>query len=47
MHAIQIKAKWLRTKRGRRRIIAVGTTSARVLESQPTNEPFAEKTSET
>jgi S-adenosylmethionine:tRNA ribosyltransferase-isomerase len=30
-----------------RRIIAVGTTSARVLESQPADEPFVEKTAET
>ena len=30
-----------------RRIIAVGTTSARVLESQPADEPFVEKTGET
>ena len=34
-------------KRDRRRIIAVGTTSARVLESQPGGEPFAARTAET
>jgi S-adenosylmethionine:tRNA ribosyltransferase-isomerase len=31
----------------RRRIVAVGTTSARVLESQPADEPFVEKSGET
>ena len=36
-----------RAKRERRRIVAVGTTSARVLESQPADEPFVEKTAET
>ena len=36
-----------RAKTQRRRIIAVGTTSARVLESQPASEPFVEKTAET
>ncbi|HET6247844.1 MAG TPA: tRNA preQ1(34) S-adenosylmethionine ribosyltransferase-isomerase QueA [Tepidisphaeraceae bacterium] len=30
-----------------RRIVAVGTTSARVIESQPGNEPFVEKSGET
>jgi S-adenosylmethionine:tRNA ribosyltransferase-isomerase len=34
-----------RAKQDRRRIIAVGTTSARVLESQPKDEPFVEKKS--
>ena len=34
-------------KRDRRRIIAVGTTSARVLESQPAEVPFAPKTAQT
>jgi S-adenosylmethionine:tRNA ribosyltransferase-isomerase len=34
-------------KRDGRRIIAVGTTSARVLESQPPDEPFAPKTDRT
>ncbi len=32
-----------RAKAGSRRIVAVGTTSARVLESQPANEPFFER----
>jgi S-adenosylmethionine:tRNA ribosyltransferase-isomerase len=36
-----------RAKREGRRIIAVGTTSARVLESQPAGEAFVEKTAET
>jgi S-adenosylmethionine:tRNA ribosyltransferase-isomerase len=36
-----------RAKSERRRIIAVGTTSARVLESQPADEPFAARTAET
>jgi S-adenosylmethionine:tRNA ribosyltransferase-isomerase len=36
-----------RAKREGRRIIAVGTTSARVLESQFSDQPFAEKTAET
>lgn len=36
-----------RAKRENRRIIAVGTTSARVLESQPAAEPFAERSAET
>jgi len=36
-----------RAKAENRRIIAVGTTSARVLESQPADEPFIEKTNET
>ena len=36
-----------RAKTERRRIIAVGTTSARVLESQPAAEPFVEKSEET
>ena len=36
-----------RAKRERRRIVAVGTTSARVLESQPADQPFAETTAET
>jgi S-adenosylmethionine:tRNA ribosyltransferase-isomerase len=34
-------------KRERRRIIAVGTTATRVLESQPAESPFIEKTAET
>ncbi len=36
-----------RAKRDGRRIIAVGTTSARLIESQPEDEPFAPKTSQT
>jgi S-adenosylmethionine:tRNA ribosyltransferase-isomerase len=36
-----------RAKRERRRIVAVGTTSARVLESQPPGESFQPKTQET
>ena len=36
-----------RAKRDGRRIAAVGTTSARVLESQPADEPFAAKSAET
>ncbi len=36
-----------RAKAERRRIIAVGTTSARVLESQPAEAPFIEKSAET
>ncbi len=36
-----------RAKAEGRRIIAVGTTSARVLESQPPNEPFTAKSGET
>ena len=36
-----------RAKAEDRRIIAVGTTSARVLESQPADEPFAAKTDQT
>ena len=36
-----------RTKRDGRRIIAVGTTAARVLESQPTDRPFEAKTDQT
>jgi S-adenosylmethionine:tRNA ribosyltransferase-isomerase len=36
-----------RAKRERRRIVAVGTTSARVLESQPADEPFAETAADT
>jgi len=36
-----------RAKRDGRRIIAVGTTSARVLESQPADEAFVERTAET
>jgi S-adenosylmethionine:tRNA ribosyltransferase-isomerase len=36
-----------RAKRDGRRIVAVGTTSARVLESQPAGEPFAPHTAET
>ncbi|CAN5618485.1 tRNA preQ1(34) S-adenosylmethionine ribosyltransferase-isomerase QueA [soil metagenome] len=36
-----------RAKSQRRRIIAVGTTSARVLESQPEDRPFEERTGET
>jgi S-adenosylmethionine:tRNA ribosyltransferase-isomerase len=36
-----------RTKEENRRIIAVGTTSARVLESQPADKPFTSKTAET
>jgi S-adenosylmethionine:tRNA ribosyltransferase-isomerase len=36
-----------RAKAEARRIIAVGTTSARVLESQPAEQPFIEKTAET
>ena len=34
-------------KRDRRRIIAVGTTSVRVLESQPASDPFTARTGET
>jgi S-adenosylmethionine:tRNA ribosyltransferase-isomerase len=34
-------------KRDRRRIIAVGTTSARVLESQPADQPFQDKSDQT
>ncbi|HEV8379153.1 MAG TPA: tRNA preQ1(34) S-adenosylmethionine ribosyltransferase-isomerase QueA [Tepidisphaeraceae bacterium] len=36
-----------RAKREKRRIIAVGTTAARVLESQPDNIPFAARSAET
>ena len=36
-----------RAKRDDRRIIAVGTTAARVLESQPADRPFESKTAET
>jgi S-adenosylmethionine:tRNA ribosyltransferase-isomerase len=36
-----------RAKRERRRIIAVGTTSARVLESQPIDQPFLPKSGQT
>lgn len=36
-----------RARREGRRIIAVGTTSARVLESQPADEPFSPKSAET
>jgi S-adenosylmethionine:tRNA ribosyltransferase-isomerase len=36
-----------RAKAEKRRIVAVGTTSARVLESQPADQPFIEKTAET
>ena len=36
-----------RAKTEKRRIIAVGTTSARVLESQPPDQPFIEKSAET
>jgi S-adenosylmethionine:tRNA ribosyltransferase-isomerase len=36
-----------RAKSEGRRVVAVGTTSARVLESQPAGEPFAAKTGET
>jgi S-adenosylmethionine:tRNA ribosyltransferase-isomerase len=36
-----------RAKRENRRIIAVGTTSARVLESQPDNEPFVPRSART
>jgi S-adenosylmethionine:tRNA ribosyltransferase-isomerase len=36
-----------RAKAEGRRIVAVGTTSARVLESQPADAAFVEKTSET
>jgi S-adenosylmethionine:tRNA ribosyltransferase-isomerase len=36
-----------RAKHERRRIIAVGTTATRVLESHPAKEPFIEKTAET
>jgi S-adenosylmethionine:tRNA ribosyltransferase-isomerase len=36
-----------RAKKDRRRIIAVGTTSARVLESQPAESPFVEKSAQT
>ena len=36
-----------RAKEQKRRIIAVGTTSARVLESQPADEPFSAKTADT
>ena len=36
-----------RAKSAGRRIIAVGTTSARVLESQPAEEPFVPKSSST
>lgn len=36
-----------RAKAERRRVVAVGTTSARVLESQPADEVFVEKTGET
>ena len=36
-----------RAKRDGRRIIAVGTTAARVLESQPSDEPFAPKSDQT
>lgn len=36
-----------RAKRDRRRIVAVGTTSARVLESQAPNQPFAPVSTET
>ena len=36
-----------RAKRDGRRIVAVGTTSARVLESQPAGKPFAARTGET
>jgi S-adenosylmethionine:tRNA ribosyltransferase-isomerase len=36
-----------RAKKDSRRIIAVGTTSARVLESQPANEPFTAKNDST
>jgi S-adenosylmethionine:tRNA ribosyltransferase-isomerase len=36
-----------RAKRGQRRIVAVGTTSARVLESQPAGESFKPKSDET
>src|SRR5207244_2942487 len=36
-----------RAKTERRRIIAVGTTSARVLESQPGDQPFVARTAET
>jgi S-adenosylmethionine:tRNA ribosyltransferase-isomerase len=36
-----------RAKHERRRIIAVGTTATRVLESQPAESPFVEKTGET
>jgi S-adenosylmethionine:tRNA ribosyltransferase-isomerase len=36
-----------RAKAEKRRIIAVGTTSARVLESQPADGPFIEKSAET
>jgi S-adenosylmethionine:tRNA ribosyltransferase-isomerase len=34
-------------KKDKRRIIAVGTTSARVLESQPADQPFAPRSDET
>ena len=36
-----------RAKGDRRRIVTVGTTSARVLESQPASKPFAARTGET
>ena len=36
-----------RAKRERRRIVAVGTTAARVLESQPANADFVAKSDET
>nr|MBA3272386.1 S-adenosylmethionine:tRNA ribosyltransferase-isomerase [Chthoniobacterales bacterium] len=36
-----------RAKREGRRVIAVGTTSARVLESQPADQPFEAKSSQT
>ena len=36
-----------RARRDGRRIVAVGTTSARVLESQPDDQPFAPRTSQT
>jgi S-adenosylmethionine:tRNA ribosyltransferase-isomerase len=36
-----------RAKQARRRIVAVGTTSARVLESHPTDQPFTETYDET
>ena len=36
-----------RAKSDRRRIVAVGTTSARVLESQPVDQPFVAKSAET
>jgi S-adenosylmethionine:tRNA ribosyltransferase-isomerase len=40
-------ATFNRAKEQRRRIIAIGTTSARVLESQPADEPFIAKTADT